>query len=90
MEALRSAVKAQDAHAIGRAAHSVNGGSATIGARTLGELAGELEKLARQVALQGSPVLLEAIEKEYQRVWQSLQPMRVAMAEAETEVRAQA
>ncbi|NOT63239.1 MAG: response regulator [Acidobacteria bacterium] len=90
MDVLRAAVKAQDAQAIGRAAHSVNGGSATIGARTLGELAGELEKLARHVALQGSPVLLEAIEKEYQRVWQSLQPMRAAMAEDETGVRAQA
>ncbi len=89
MNALRSAVKAQDAAAIGRAAHSVNGGSATIGARTLGELAGELEKLARHVALQGSPVLLEAMEKEYQRVWQSLQPMRSASTES-AEARAQA
>jgi signal transduction histidine kinase/ligand-binding sensor domain-containing protein/CheY-like chemotaxis protein/HPt (histidine-containing phosphotransfer) domain-containing protein len=94
MEALRIAVAAQEATPIYRAAHSLSGGSATLGARTLGELAGELEKLARSGSLPGSQVLAQAIEKEFARICALLQPLRnqpVEEAEEDTpSLRAQA
>jgi|GEM_PF-1463314 PAS domain S-box len=65
---LREAVAEGDPQAIERAAHSIKGSSANLGATRLSELAGHLEELARAGAIQGTAADVEAVGAELERV----------------------
>jgi signal transduction histidine kinase/ligand-binding sensor domain-containing protein/CheY-like chemotaxis protein/HPt (histidine-containing phosphotransfer) domain-containing protein len=77
IEAVRNAVQAANPATLTRAAHSLNGGSASVGARSMSELAAELEKAGRRNDLTAAPELLAQLEAEFARVRQTLQPLRV-------------
>ncbi|MBI1760965.1 MAG: response regulator [Acidobacteria bacterium] len=77
IEAVRTALAADDAKALIRAAHSLNGGSASVGARVMSELAADLERLGRRGELADAPVLLAQLEAEFASVRTTLQPLRV-------------
>src|ERR1019366_3025074 len=53
-DALSDAITANDAPAVERAAHSLRGASANVGASTLAQICGELETLGRAGALTGA------------------------------------
>ena len=66
LAALREAQQEDDQKAIARAAHSLLGSCAIIGARRMAELAARLEHLARDGARGDSIAeLLERLEREY-------------------------
>jgi HPt (histidine-containing phosphotransfer) domain-containing protein len=74
---VRKAILDGDATALKRTAHSLNGGSASVGARTMSELAGELEKLGRRGELGEAPGMLAKLEAEFEQVRETLQPLRI-------------
>jgi HPt (histidine-containing phosphotransfer) domain-containing protein len=68
LETLRCAVRAMDAEAVERAAHTMKSSSAHVGARRLSELCRELEGLGREDSLQTATDLLAEIQAEYEQV----------------------
>ena len=68
MAEVKDAVDRRDAAALRLAAHSLKGNSGTVGAKKLASVCGELETLARDTALDGTPALLIKLEEEFTRV----------------------
>ena len=66
--AMRAALAAAAAVPLHRAAHSLKGSSAQIGARRLAEACGALEQQAAHGSLVGAPALLERIARELEPV----------------------
>ncbi len=62
-----------DARAVERAAHTLKGASANVGANVLAEVCAEIETHARQEQLQGAAVLTEQFETEFSRARAALQ-----------------
>ncbi len=77
IEAVRKAILDGNATALIRTAHSLAGGAASVGARAMSELAGELEKLGRRGELGEAPGLLAKLEAEFEQVRETLQPLRI-------------
>jgi HPt (histidine-containing phosphotransfer) domain-containing protein len=65
---VRAGVDEGDPEVVTRAAHSIKGASANLGATVLAERAGELEALARARALSTAPELLDVLTAEFARV----------------------
>jgi signal transduction histidine kinase/ligand-binding sensor domain-containing protein/CheY-like chemotaxis protein/HPt (histidine-containing phosphotransfer) domain-containing protein len=84
IEAVRKAISDGDATALIRTAHSLAGGAASVGARTMSELAGELEKLGRRGELGEAPGILAKLEAEFEQVRETLQPLRITEELGET------
>lgn len=72
VRAMRRAVDAGDAAAVGTAAHSLKSSSLNIGAARLGNLCREIEAAARSTPPATSAALVAALESEYLRVEQLL------------------
>lgn len=72
LDTLHAALAEGDPHAVERAAHTVKGASANIGATRLAELCRELEALGRAAALGSGRELLERIETEFESVRHAL------------------
>ena len=68
LDTLRAAIAGSDVPATQRAAHTLKGSSASLGAATLAAHCRELEILARTGMLNGAPEWLQKIEDEYGRV----------------------
>ncbi|MEO8259574.1 MAG: response regulator [Acidobacteriota bacterium] len=73
MSALKDAVTRLDAPGVAIAAHSLNGSSSAVGANRMAAMCAVLERLARDEALAGTPVLVTAVENEFTRVRHALQ-----------------
>jgi CheY-like chemotaxis protein len=67
LDALRAAAVVGDATALRRAAHSVRGSGATIGAREVRQLAQQLEAFAQGESLEGALPLVEQLEAAVHR-----------------------
>ncbi len=65
---LVAAVAAGDADGLKRAAHSLKGSSANLGASRLAALGGVLERLGRDGTTAGATALVAQLEPEYERV----------------------
>ncbi|MDQ1479585.1 MAG: hypothetical protein QOI44_446, partial [Actinomycetota bacterium] len=74
VERLREALSEGDPQAVERAAHSIKGSSANLGATRLAEITGHLESLGRGRALGGADAIVDDIVVELEKV-------RVALAE---------
>ena len=72
LRAMRDAIAAGDADALGRSAHALKGSSADLGASGLDRLCKELEEIAQSGALNQAPLRLAALEREYRRVESAL------------------
>ena len=68
LETMRAAVGAGDAATLQRAAHTLKGASANLGATAVAELSRRLEGQARDGDVGGAPPLLDAIAAELARV----------------------
>jgi two-component system sensor histidine kinase/response regulator len=75
---LKDAVARADAPALRLATHGLKGASSTVGANGLADICEELETLARNATLDGSPALVIALDDEYERVRQALHAERSA------------
>lgn len=73
LDALRAALANQDAPAAHKAAHTLKGSSASLGATILAAQCKELEMLARSGTLDGATADLAKIEAEYARVARALE-----------------
>jgi PAS domain S-box-containing protein len=73
LEALRSAVTAGDAQKMKESAHSLKGGAANLGAKTMAALCFELEKKGREGSLEGAAERLPAIEEQFRLVCAALE-----------------
>jgi HPt (histidine-containing phosphotransfer) domain-containing protein len=62
--AIRDAIAQQDATAVRRAAHSLKGSSANVGARGMQHVCERLEQDAASGSLEGAPALLAQLEEE--------------------------
>jgi HPt (histidine-containing phosphotransfer) domain-containing protein len=74
--ALRDAIGRNDLAAIGRAAHSLKGTSASLGAGRLSEVCAALELASRQGAVADAPERLAAIETAFHAVSRELEASR--------------
>lgn len=72
LEALRHALAAGDLESAGRAAHSLKGSAANLGAMDLHELASQTEQRARAADAAGVQLYLEGLDAEYRRVYAEL------------------
>ncbi len=72
LDTLHAALAEGDPHTVERAAHTVKGASANIGATSLAELCRELEALGRAAALGSARELLDRIETEFDNVRHAL------------------
>lgn len=72
LRAMRDAIAAGDADALGRSAHALKGSSADLGASGLDRLCKEIEEIAQSSALDQAPLRLAALEREYRRVESAL------------------
>jgi HPt (histidine-containing phosphotransfer) domain-containing protein len=72
LDTLRVAIARSDVLATQRAAHTLKGSSASLGAATLAAQCTELEMLARAGTLTGAAEGLQKIENEYARVKRAL------------------
>ncbi len=73
--AISSAIESADAHAMERAAHTLKGSSASLGAHLLASACLEVEKLGRIGSTAGARELLVRIEREFERVRRALAAM---------------
>jgi HPt (histidine-containing phosphotransfer) domain-containing protein len=73
LDTLRTAIAGSDIPATQRAAHTLKGSSASLGAATLAAQCAELEMLARAGTLAGATEWLQKIEDEYARVKRALE-----------------
>jgi HPt (histidine-containing phosphotransfer) domain-containing protein len=69
IEAIREAVKAEDAEAVTQKAHTLKGASANMGASRIAEIAFGLEQIGRDDRLQEGPEQLATLEKEATYLW---------------------
>ena len=72
MTAIKAAIEQNSGEALAAVAHRFKGASATIGARMLSALCGEMETLARQGAVETAGQLLGTLASEYRGVRQDL------------------
>jgi HPt (histidine-containing phosphotransfer) domain-containing protein len=72
---LQYALRENDAATIRQAAHSIKAMSNTFGARSLGEMAQELEMMGRAGDLAGAQAQVDRLAAEYDRVRQTLQEL---------------
>lgn len=72
IESLRGAIKASDADAFGKTAHSFKGSSINIGAPRLGELCLKAEEAAGDSRMDEAAAVVDAIETEFRRVEETL------------------
>ena len=73
LDTLRAAIAGSDVSVTQRAAHTLKGSSASLGATTLTAHCTELEMLARAGTLTGAAEWLQKIENEYVRVKRALE-----------------
>ncbi len=73
---MEAALKAKDAEAFRRAAHSLKSNSATFGAMRLSNLAKELEMLARENKLEAAAGLLPGVQSALDSVAEELKGLR--------------
>jgi len=73
---IEQAMAAGDAASIMHNAHQLKGGSGSIGALHLSELAQRMEQGARNGVLEGMPLLLADLKQEFERVDAALAPHR--------------
>ena len=71
-QALRRAIAARHTGAMRKAAHSLKGSSANVGAETLAQLCSEMERLARNDSSDGAFAILNEMEREFLAVRDSL------------------
>jgi HPt (histidine-containing phosphotransfer) domain-containing protein len=69
------AIASANAHAMERAAHTLKGSSASLGARLLASACLEMEKLGRSGSLSGAEDLLARVRQEFERARRALQAM---------------
>jgi DNA-binding response OmpR family regulator len=74
LAALRRAADSGDAAGVRDAAHALKSSSAQLGARSLAELAKELEALGRAGELRAAPALVERTFAEFERVRRAIGP----------------
>jgi CheY-like chemotaxis protein len=72
LQTLRQAVAEGQPEQLKRAAHNLKGSSQNLGARTMAALSAELETIAKNGTLEGARELITHLEREYQRVCQTL------------------
>ena len=65
---LRQAIADQDPAALHHNAHTLKGNSASLGARRLSAMSAELENIGRNGSVEGAPLLLADVEREFKRV----------------------
>jgi PAS domain S-box-containing protein len=70
---MRSASEGGDAQTLTRAAHALKSGSGTVGANRMTALCDIIEELSRAGSVDGTPVLITALEEEFERVRRALQ-----------------
>jgi CheY-like chemotaxis protein len=75
---LRTVVAAADPAGLARAAHSLKGSAANLGATELQERCGQLERLGRSGSLAGADELLAGLLDDYRRVESALRARRDA------------
>lgn len=75
IESIRNALKAGDADALRRAAHSFKGSAGNMGAMPLAESCRLLEEIGRVADLAGASTLIEEIVDEYSAVERELLAM---------------
>jgi len=68
LRAIRRAVEQTNPEGLRAAAHSLKGSSNNLGAKRLGQLCADMEKLARTGSAQVDPALLDELDREYERV----------------------
>jgi signal transduction histidine kinase/CheY-like chemotaxis protein/HPt (histidine-containing phosphotransfer) domain-containing protein len=73
---IQDAVRARDAAGLRHAAHTLKGGSASLGALEMARLSAELEKIGRGGMVDGAAALLLQLEGEYARVCEALEALR--------------
>ena len=73
LDTLRTAIAGSVVPATQKAAHTLKGSSASLGAATLAAHCKELEMLARAGTLTGAPEWLQKIEDEYGRTKRALE-----------------
>jgi PAS domain S-box-containing protein len=73
LEAMRAALAAGDAQAVGKAAHALKGGCAYVGATRMSDLCKRLEERGRAGSLEGMAEGLSELEEEYGRVSRALE-----------------
>jgi len=78
---MRSAATQGDAEMLARTAHALKGGSGTLGANRMTALCGIVEELGRTGSAGGAPVLIAALEEEFERVRRALQAEKSIAAE---------
>jgi signal transduction histidine kinase/CheY-like chemotaxis protein/HPt (histidine-containing phosphotransfer) domain-containing protein len=74
--AIRSAISQGDARALERAAHSLKGGSATLGARPLAAISQRLQEMGRGGRVDGAGDVFVQLEHEVERVRAALESHR--------------
>lgn len=78
LQAIREAVRDGDAPCLLRAAHSLKGSSANLGAAGVAAVCAELERCGREVVLDGAPALLERLEADFKKLHAALERERVS------------
>ncbi len=73
IEQMRRQISAERYPDLQRAAHTLKGNSYQLGAKPLGDICFEMEKLAKANSLAGAPELLQKISIEFSRVKQELE-----------------
>jgi CheY-like chemotaxis protein len=73
LTALRAAVTAGDPQKLKESAHSLKGGAANLGAKTMAALCFELEKKGREGSVEGAAERLPAIEEQFRLVCAALE-----------------
>jgi HPt (histidine-containing phosphotransfer) domain-containing protein len=68
LASLRESAAHGDADGMRRAAHSVKGSSANLGARPLADLSAQVEKLAREGDVEEAVPIIDQVEAEFERV----------------------
>lgn len=68
MEAIRQAVATGDVAELGAHCHTLRGGSGALGAKRLAALSFSLEEVCREGSLEGAGTLVEAMDRELDRV----------------------
>ena len=78
---MRVAAAKGDAPALTRTVHALKGGSGIVGANRMNALCDIIEELSRTGSVEGTPVLITALEEEFERVGRALQAEKSAAAE---------
>jgi HPt (histidine-containing phosphotransfer) domain-containing protein len=73
IDSIRQAITQNQAEALQHAAHTLKGNSNSLGAKQMGALSLELEKIGHSRVLDGAGVLMADLEREFERVRQAFQ-----------------